>query len=201
MIGTSFWDYIFIRTCIFFLHHITPLSVFHTLISFLIHPPYSIPRILEAWLALEAAFYLIVYLPRKAYLQTPATHPEALCREDRRKLFARCQRHIPDPERYMARWFQDAPPAEIKRENVNEFFRWAFFNMAEPNLAYDEELQEYTRTMEALLGRELEDGRGNAKCLRLTLGEVDMLHRSLIWYSVSFTCTLPSSGLLTAVSG
>lgn len=58
--------------------------------------------------------------------------------------------------------------------------------MAEPDPAYDEELQEYTGEMEGLLGRKLEDGRGNAKCLRLTLEQVDMLHRSLIWYLVSF---------------
>ncbi|MBE3047587.1 hypothetical protein IMZ48_34755 [Candidatus Bathyarchaeota archaeon] len=186
MIGTSCWDYVFIRTCIFFLHHITPLSVLHTLTATLVHPPYYIPPILEAWLALEAAFYLIVYLPRKAYLQTPAIHPETPSREDRRTLFERCQRHIPNPENYMRKWFQDAPAAEIKRENVHEFFRWAFFNKAEPDPAYDEELQEYTRNMEGLLGRKFEDGRGNAKCLRLTLEEVDMLHRSLIWYLVSF---------------
>lgn len=58
--------------------------------------------------------------------------------------------------------------------------------MAEPDPAYDEELEEYTRETEELLGRKFEDGRGNAKCLRLTLEQVDMLHRSLIWYLVSF---------------
>lgn len=186
MIGTSFWDYVFIRTCIFFLYLITPLSVLYTLTASLIYPPYYIPRILDTWLALEAAFYVIVYLPRKAYLQTPATHPETLCSEDRRKLFGRCHRHIPEPEQYLTKLFRDAPTAEIKRENLKEFFRWAFFNLAEPDPAYEDELQDYTEEIERLLGRKLEDGRDNAKCLRLTLEQVNMLHRSLIWYPVSF---------------
>jgi hypothetical protein len=40
--------------------------------------------------------------------------------------------------------------------------------------------------MEKLLGRKLEAGMGNAKCLRLTLDKVDMLHQSLMQYLVSF---------------
>ncbi|KAK2470050.1 hypothetical protein H9L39_18198 [Fusarium oxysporum f. sp. albedinis] len=35
-------------------------------------------------------------------------------------------------------------------------------------------------------GRKLEPGRGNAKCLRLTLDKVEMLHRSLTWYLCVF---------------
>lgn len=53
-------------------------------------------------------------------------------------------------------------------------------------MVYDEELEEYIAEMEKLLGRKLEPGRGNAQCLRLTLDKVEMLHRSLIWYLVSF---------------
>ena len=50
----------------------------------------------------------------------------------------------------------------------------------------DEELEEYIRKMEELLERRIEPGRGNANCFRLTLDKVDMLHRSLTWYLVSF---------------
>lgn len=79
----------------------------------------------------------------------------------------------------------DAPASEIKWENVKEFFRWAFLNTRVPNTVDDEELDEYVKEMEKLLGRRIEPGRGNAKCLRLTLENVDMLHRSLTWYLVS----------------
>ena len=186
MVGTSLWDYIFIRVCILLLHLIAPLSVLYSLASLLVRLPFPIPRVLQAWLALEAVFYLAIYLPRKAYLQRAARHPTAPCREDRRKLFWRCHSSIPDPVQYLRKWFRDAPAAEIKRENVKDFFRWAFLNTGEPNPAYDEELEEYVGEMEKLLGRKFEPGRGNAKCLRLTLDKVEMLHRSLTWYLVSF---------------
>ena len=186
MVGTSVWDYIFIRTCILCLHLVAPLSILYSLASPFVRLSFHIPRALKAWLALEAVFYLVVYLPRKAYLQTAAVHPTAPCRDDRRKLFWRCRNNIPDPDRYLTKWFRDAPEAEIKRENVKDFFRWAFLNTGEPGPAYDEELEEYAGEMENLLGRKLESGRGNAKCLRLTLDKVEMLHRSLTWYLVSF---------------
>lgn len=83
----------------------------------------------------------------------------------------------------------DAPASEIKRENVKDFFRWAFLSKSVPNKVDDGELEEFVREMEKLLGRKIEHGRGNAKCFRLTLGEVDMLHRSLVWYMVSFLKT------------
>ncbi|KAM5354945.1 hypothetical protein ACJ41O_001591 [Fusarium nematophilum] len=185
MIGISAWDYIFIRTCIFLLHLVAPLSVVYSLVNWLIHLPFHIPHVLEVWLTLEAVFYLLVYLPRKNYLQTVVTHPAA-SRDDRRRLFWRCHGNIPDPDRYLTRWFRDAPIAEIKRENVKDFFRWAFLNSGEPDPAYDEELEEYIGEMEKLLGRKLEPGRGNAQCLRLTLDKVEMLHRSLIWYLCVF---------------
>ena len=185
MIGISAWDYIFIRTCIFVLHLVAPLSVLYSLVSWLLHLPFRIPRVLEVWLALEAVFYLLVYLPRRTYLQAVVAHP-AGGRDERRRLFWRCHINIPDPERYLKRWFRDAPTAEIKRENVKDFFRWAFLHSGEPDPAYDEELEEYVGEMEKLLGRKLEPGRGNAQSLRLTLDKVEMLHRSLTWYLVRF---------------
>jgi hypothetical protein len=186
MIGTSLWDYIFIRTCIFLLHLVAPLSVIYSLVSRLVRLPFQLPQVLQVWLALEAVFYLTVYLPRKEYLQRAARHPTPPCRDDRRKLFWRCHSNIPDPVQYLRKWFRGASEAEIKRENVKDFFRWAFLNTGELNPAYDEELEEYVGEMEKLLGRKLEPGRGNAKCLRLTLDKVEMLHRSLTWYLCVF---------------
>ncbi|EEU33859.1 uncharacterized protein NECHADRAFT_101054 [Fusarium vanettenii 77-13-4] len=146
MVETSVWDYVFIRTCIFLLHLIAPLSVAYSLVGWLVHIPLHAPRILKIWLALEAAFYLLVYLPRKAYLQRAATHPTIASRNDRQRLFWRCHGNIPDPDRFLTKWFRDAPAAEIKRENVKDFYRWAFLNTAEPDPAYDEELEEEVGT-------------------------------------------------------
>ncbi len=75
---------------------------------------------------------------------------------------------------------------EIRRENVKDFLRWAFLDTKEPYPTHDEELEEYVGEVEKLLRRQLEPGRGKAKCLRLTHDKVEMLHRSLTWYFVSY---------------
>ncbi|KAL8366263.1 hypothetical protein RB595_004842 [Gaeumannomyces hyphopodioides] len=193
---TSLWDYIFIRTSIFLLHLVAPLSIFYSLARWLVYPLFHIPQILEIWLALEAVFYLVVYLPLSLHLQTATTHPTPLCRRDRRKLFRRCHDNIPDPEHYLMKWFRDAPAAEIKRENVKDFFRWAFLNTGDHDPETDLELEEYASEMEKMLGRKFEPGRGNAKCLRLTLDKVEMLHRSLTWYLCVFIVDTLASGYL-----
>jgi hypothetical protein len=185
MIGTSIHDYVFIRSCILVLHWIAPLSILYCLGSLVYPALFHVSWALQAWTTLETAFCLLVYYPRKIYLQRAASHPTPICRESRRLLFQRCQESIPDPERYLAKWFMDAPASEIKWENVKDFFRWAFLNTRVPNTADDEELEEFVSEMEKLLIRKIDSGRGNAECFRLTLGKVDMLHRSLIWYMVS----------------
>lgn len=185
MIGTSAWDSVFIHICIFVLHMIAPICVLYMTGRLLFCYPFAIPRLLEAWLAIEAAFYLAIYLPRRAYLQSPTQHPVSVCRNDRQSLFRRCLESIPDPEYYLKKWFKDAPAAEIKRENVKEFFRWAFLNKRDVNPEHDEELEEYTDQLEKLLGRTIDPGRGHAECLRLSVDSVTMMHRSLTWYLVS----------------
>lgn len=185
MLGLNLWDYVFIRTCILVLHSIAPLSIIYSLVSVAVPLPVYPPRFLQVWLALEAIFYLVIYLPLRAYLQRPAKHPTLPSRDDRRKLFWRCHNNIHDPIQYLRKWFRGASDADIKRENVKDFFRWAFLNTGDPDLAYEEELEEYATEMERLLGREIEPGRGNAKCFRLTLDKVEMSHRSLTWYLVS----------------
>jgi hypothetical protein len=185
MVGTSIWDYVLIRTSICLLSLIAPLSTLYSLARVPFVLSLSFPRALEVWLALEAVFYLAFFLPRRAYLQRAAVHPPTAPREGRRKLFQECCKNVPDPERYLKKWFQDAPVSEIKRENVKEFFRWAFLNTGDVDPAHDKELEEYIGEMENLLGRKLEPGRGDVKCLRLTLDRVEMLHRSLAWYLVS----------------
>ncbi len=185
MIGKTIGEYIFIRACIFFLHYIAPLSILYTFVVLTFRPTsYRVPLILEICVLAETAFFFLVYLPRRYYLQHAAIHPPNLSPEDRLKLFNLCHDNVPDPEGYLSKWFLGAPASEIKRENVKDFFRWAFLNTGEIDAADDAEIEGYVVRMENLLGRELEAGRGNAKPLRLSLDKVDMLHRSLTWYMV-----------------
>lgn len=186
MIGTSTAEYLFIRACIIFLHWISPSSILICAIAFVTKPRLSaLSTALAFWLVLETAFYLLIYFPRKHYLQKPALHPELGMRGDRRRLFDRCMASIPDPEYYLVKWFMDSPMSEIKRENVKDFLRWAFLSTQEINEAEEKEVNDYTVATEKLLGTTFAPGRGKAKCLRLTFDKVNMLHRSLFWYFVS----------------
>lgn len=186
MIGTSLRDYIFIRSCIFFLHFVAPISAFYCVVVLVIGPSsYRLPVALEIWAVAETLFCLLIYVPRSYILQQFVTHPPTRSREKRRELFQLCHESIIDPERYLSKWFKGAPIAEIRRENVKDFFCWAFLNKSSFGLLEDEELEEYADKMESLLGRKLQPGRGNAISLRLTVDRVKMLHRSLLWYLVS----------------
>lgn len=176
---------LFIRACIISLHWITPLSV--AICTYLLFSPRQLhlPIALQLWFFAETVFYIVVYFPLRHYLQRSAVHPELGTREERRTLFDRCTKTIPDAERYIQKWFMDSPSSEIKLENVKEFLRWAFLSSARPNETHEEEVEEYALKTEHMLGRPFEPGRGKAKCLRLTIDEVKMLHRSLFWYFVS----------------
>lgn len=186
MIGTSPSEYLFIRACVFFLRAITPLCLLYWVARFVRPAAFRAPVIIDLWTAAEALFYLLFYVPRKYHLlQRAALHPPALSRDQRWRLFERCSTNIPDYERYLRGWFNDAPLSEIKRENLKEFLTWAFLNTGDVAEMSDDEFERYIRDIEKRLGSEIETGRGNAKCLRLSLDKVSMSHRSLIWYLVS----------------
>ena len=186
MIGTSTPEYIFIRACIGLLRLVIPIFAFCcVLVSGLWPQKYRIPVIVQIWAVAEVLFYLLVFLPRYFYLQRAAIHPPLVPRQKRRQLFDLCMRSARTPDRYLTKWFMDAPLSEIKRENLKEFFAWAFLNKGAHGLLDDEELEEYIDEFEASLGRKLDPGRGAAIPLRLTIDEVKMMHRPLLWYFVS----------------
>ncbi|TVY73197.1 hypothetical protein LSUE1_G004737 [Lachnellula suecica] len=177
MIGTSRLELYFIRFCIIGLHYLAPLAILYCVLNIILYgfkaATYRVPLVIESIAIAETLFFLCVYLPYSIYLQREAVHPPAPTREERAELFRLC---------LFAEVVSRAPLEEIRRENVKEFFLWAFFNRGGPPGEDDEELEEYVSATEKLLGKPIEEGTGNAKCLRLTLDRVDMLHRSLVWY-------------------
>jgi hypothetical protein len=188
MIGTSRAEYVFIRMCIIGLHYLAPLCILYSIFAIAHYgfkaSLYRFPLAVEVYAAAETLFFVLVYLPYRHYLQRKAAHPPPPSREERRVLFNLCHDNVTDPEGYFRKWFEGADINEIKRENVKEFFTWAFFNRGGAPGDDDDELEEYIAISEKLLGRSIEPGRGKAKALRLTLDKVDTLHRSLTWYSV-----------------
>jgi hypothetical protein len=183
MIGTSWPEYLLIRASVIGLRAVTPLSIGYCIIRPFFHSSYPF-NILELYPLLESTFYFLFFLPRKWSLQRPAEHPPLLSRAQRRELFKRCQKTTPEPDAYLSKWFKDAPLEDIKRDNVKEFYNWAFLNSGTWNPEDEEELEECIQGFEKTLGKKFEPGRGKAECLRLTLDPVHMIHRPLIWYLV-----------------
>ena len=177
------------------MHYIAPLSAFYCIAVLILHPwPYRIPLGLEIWAIAETAFLLFVYYPSVYLMQRPAKHPMNTTPEKRRELFNLCKSTITDPDHYLRLWFRKAPLSEIRKENVKQLYRWAFFNKANYDPEDEDELDEYIVETETLLGRKLKPGRGNAVPLLVTLDKVRTLYRSLFWYFCVFfvdslTCT------------
>ena len=194
MIGTSKPEYWFIRLCIVGLHYISPLCIGYCVLLVYLYgfkaTKYRFPLLVETGAVLETLFYFLVYLPYNRYLQRKTAHPPLPSREERRELFSLCNDNITDCEGYLRKWFLGADINEIKRENLKDFLLWAFFNRGGLPGDDDDELEEYVSATEKLLGRPIEEGRGSAQALRLTLDKVDMLHRSLIWYFVRLSFQL-----------
>ncbi|PHH93240.1 hypothetical protein CDD83_9510 [Cordyceps sp. RAO-2017] len=200
MIGTSLGEWILIRLSILFFRF-TPLlySILLLFVRLVPGPGQSAWRGaathgLGALLLAEALFYAAIYLPYSRRLRATASHPPPLSPAARKALFHRCMAHVSDFECYLRRWFMGASVDDICRDNVRDFFLWAFFDMAEADAvasphhaAIAAELDEYVAFTERCLKRPLGPGRGAAQCLRLTLDRVETTYRSLAWYLVVLT--------------
>ena len=184
MIGNSTAEYIWVRTWVFILNSIAPLSVAYFVLTIFLRPSGLIPQLIGYWAAAETTFYFLTYVYQEFHLQRPALHPDPPSKEERDKLFQRCLDSTKDPQSYIEKWFLGTPIAEVKRENLKEFFRWAFLNADAHDDQYDDEVEEYVRKFEQQVGWKFEPGRADVKCIRLTIDAVGCLHRSLIWYMV-----------------
>ncbi|CAK4030543.1 Hypothetical predicted protein [Lecanosticta acicola] len=186
MINNSRPEYVFIRVCIVGLQAIAPLAVLYTVFELLFLPaPSRLPTALRIWLRVEAIFYLFLSIPYRSYLQRDATHPPLKSKQDRQELFSRVVNNTEREqlERHVCFWFKGAKFDEIGREDIKSWVSWAFFEGRTEHLD-DEELEEYVRGLEGMLGRTFQDGKGKAVPLRLTLDPIEMQHRSLLWYLV-----------------
>ncbi|KAK6069533.1 alpha beta hydrolase fold family [Seiridium cupressi] len=190
MLGTSFTEFVLIRSCIFVLQYTTPicLSVLAILLVAGGRPALTWPAslVLLAYSFIDLLYYLFVWIPYNRRLKDEARHPPSLSPEDRRALFIKVADHISDFERYLQLWFLGADRAEIRRDNVRDFMFWAFFDTAPENATKQDiaDADEYVDLFEERLGREIEPGRGNARGLRLTLDGVETRYRSFIWFVI-----------------
>ncbi|RDB22886.1 hypothetical protein Hypma_009773 [Hypsizygus marmoreus] len=209
MIGNTIPEYLFIRASITALRLIAPASIVYLgasayYFSFLVSPW------IGAFAIAEASFYLLVYLPRKRFLQAAPTYkPPPLTRSQRRKLFLKCCANLdiirePDGVPYPAGWFLlPASQSQLRRHDLIDWLLWSLFSCspeeAKPRKEeWKEELDEYVAKIEEQLGQKLNDGREDGvTSMRLTLDPVKMVHRPLLWYSiVCLVDTMTSLSLL-----
>lgn len=191
MIGNSTAEYIWVLTWVIILHSIGPLSVAYCLSAPFLPRYLQLPSCFRYWAYAETAFYILTCLYQKYHLERAALHPLPNSREERSKLFDLCLDTTQDHAQYLSKWFLDKHVSTIKKENVKEFFQWAFLNTDVADPGYDDELDDYVKKFEARIGIEFQHGRTDVKSLRLTLDKVNALHRSLIWYMVRSTSLEP----------
>ncbi|KAL1865634.1 hypothetical protein Plec18167_009355 [Paecilomyces lecythidis] len=90
-------------------------------------------------------------------------------------------------DHFLKGWFVDADLDKVKRENVKDFIRWGFFNNLPGDREAEDDVELYTREIEALQGRPFPEGKSSGlEHLGQKLEKTDGLHRSLLWYLVIF---------------
>ncbi|RMD41346.1 hypothetical protein DV735_g3803, partial [Chaetothyriales sp. CBS 134920] len=142
MIGNSTAEYIFVITSAAILHSIGPASfLFSILYPFLPQSwENSVPRKVKYWLFTEAVFFVLTYIYIRWHVQNPAEHPAPMSRQEREKLFQRCLDTTGDHEEYYSKWFFGQNFHAIRRENIKEFFRYAFLYTDLSDPEHNEEL-------------------------------------------------------------
>ncbi|KAJ3984347.1 hypothetical protein F5890DRAFT_1554150 [Lentinula detonsa] len=205
MLGTTLYEYISILISITLLRLVAPTSFLY-LLSCLYTKSFTLNGATPPWIFLlalfESFFYLFVYVPRKKALQKSVYTAPPLNREQREALFLRCSKHISfsvtesTPNKlsstYPNGWFltpnpRSTPNARLKRENLIEWILWALFscNPHEAKDSWKDEIDGYVRQIEGITNVKFENGRDEGmKALRLTLDEVKMVHRPLVWYII-----------------
>ncbi|KAA1478429.1 hypothetical protein DENSPDRAFT_934251 [Dentipellis sp. KUC8613] len=183
MLGTSLPELVFIRTAIYALRLVAPLSIVYLAASLYAGKALIYPWLLPA-AAVEAAFYLFVFFPRRIRLQRAATHPPLLSREDRRQLFDKCAGTMSAESTLL--WFGKGA-SRVRRENAVDWLLWALFSCsADDSLEeWEEELDYYVGEVSRFLGYSLDNGKNHQlKTMRLTLDPVVTIHRPFIWYMI-----------------
>lgn len=194
MIGDSTAEWIFIRLAIISFRYSPLFYAIGLVTQCLRHGSsawgFTATRILTGVLVAEAVFYIRIWRPFQARLEIPANHPEPLSDNDRRAMFNECLSNIESLEWYLRGWFLGASLDDIRRDNLKDFLLWGFFDKnhadVDENDEAIEEINAYISTIEQRLGRSFGDGRGPAKCLRLTLDGAETAYRGLSWYAVVF---------------
>ncbi|KAF2433035.1 alpha beta hydrolase fold family [Tothia fuscella] len=182
MISNSLSAYIFIRICVLILRLITPLSILYTCLRVIGPSILHVPPLISIIAFAETAFYLLVYLPRAYVLHRPAPTGTKLSQFQRQELFQRCLDTIPDMDYFLNVWFKGANVPDLRRDEIEKWLAWAFFNQDHASHCDKVELDEYVAKLEIALGKQFPYGHGIYQGMRPTIDPVNMQHRPLLYY-------------------
>lgn len=188
MIGTSLPEYVFIRISIFALQYTTPICLVCLCILVAVEGMAALStwagKVAIGYSILDILYAVLIYYPHNRRLRQPAKHPPQLPRAERRALLMKCLDNVPDAASYLRMWLLGADDSDIRKDNVREFFSWAFLDKhpGHETATELEELDEYIMEIERRIGYQLKPGRSKAKSLRLTLDDVEVRYRSVVWY-------------------
>lgn len=224
MIGNSWPEWVVIQVSVLFFRF-NPLIYLFSLLTLFAHSAYqdqdqqqlstrgytATKAALSVLLLAEAIFYITIYRPHlRRAATTKAAYPGPLSKPERQALFQKCLGHASDPERYLRGWFHNAALSDIRRDNLREFFLWAFLDedldalsssstaVAQQRMAVLlEEVDGYIAALETRLGHLFASGRSHrAKSLRLNLDPVVTAYRGLAWYLVIFCVDMATHAVL-----
>ncbi|TPX65045.1 hypothetical protein SpCBS45565_g05452 [Spizellomyces sp. 'palustris'] len=145
-------------------------------------------NIYTTWMLVEALwlpYHLYTFNRLRSRRQTAHAARDA---DERRTLLTKCLNAIGDASsirKMIEGWFFETPIEQIRRGNVAEWTAWAFFDKEYTELTdlELEEVDEMVKETEQRIQHRLKDGYDKrVKCIRLTIDEMQMLHRPFIYY-------------------
>ena len=188
MLQDSWRTRLFIRTSIFLLRAVAPLSIGYCsvrLIAWQHVPSNAAIYVLDAYAGAEALFYLLVYIPRRHWLNRPALPRCPLpSREARREVFLKTWQCTPDPHAYVSLWFKTVPVEALCEEDIKDWLSWSLWNKTQRSLVDEHELHQYFTQTEEVLKHTFPKGDSGNSSSAVTFEPLHMQHRPLTWYAL-----------------
>jgi pimeloyl-ACP methyl ester carboxylesterase len=202
MIPDTQLAYVLIRSAIFALQSITPLSFSYCAVTlYALLSPHSLARqllgALPVWVLVIVTIFCLnevwffFYARRKVQRhQALSTAAPKLSPRQRESEFKRAIESIHDPRAFLEGWFKGASVNEIGYDNVMQWTLWAFFDLpADADTLHDlpedtqQEAKRYTDAWSTKFGITFRPGfNHNIQSIRLSLDPVRTVHRPACVY-------------------
>jgi pimeloyl-ACP methyl ester carboxylesterase len=157
--------------------------------------------VVAVWSLVETAFHLYqLLLGRLIEFNGLGAVPDPMTPTERQHLFEHCLSHAPDMANLLSSWFRGVPIQDISLDNVKDWLAWAFYSKYPYDLDEGEEVQiEWMlKTVAATpVGAKLSPvKRKHMDCMRLTLDEVHVSPRPLVFYGLIYTTQMCAHALM-----